>query len=633
MASLLVLERSPRTFRYSFRPEIIIRHRSESSRPRLLSFSLNSHGWQLRRYPSASCLCRWRTPINRQRQVACFSSLLSYGPDPQRFFLFSASLGYGAELKQKESQTILCTSAAVHDEALVGDENLLRRLIRWLRSVLHTCWEALLLSCRGTQIAFRLSPLLIMTPASMVSAHIFVPPNKKNIISDWTWSYVMTSMQALGPGFVKACQWVATRRDIFPPHICDRLSALHDHGKTHSWSYTDKALRDAFGEDYPDKGLRVDKNDIIGCGSAAQVYRGTLVAPRSDSTPLLAEKNRESRPVAIKVLHPQLARSLERDLWFMRSIADFLHYAIPTERFRMLNLPRATENFASVLRRQEDLRIEADNLKKFRANFYCDDKNHDSSVVFPQPVEEWIGKEVLVEDLVDDAIPISNYLTDSSELGVETCKALASTLLRSFLKMVFLDNFVHGDLHPGNVLVQTSVIERPPTKQHQLIGFLNMWHDTKASPSKTEVKRTIVFLDAGIATSLSPDDQKNLRDLFRAVILNEGETAGRLMVERAKYERCSQIEGEVDKFARGIGEIVSEFHDRRKEGLTLGAVRIGSLLCRVLDLCRLHGVEIDPDMASIVISTLVLEGLGRSLEPNLNLIDFAIPFVIGRGRV
>jgi aarF domain-containing kinase len=132
---------------------------------------------------------------------------------------------------------------------------------------------------------------------------------------------------------------------------------------------------------------------------------------------------------------------------------------------------------------------------------------------------------------------------------------------------------------------------------------------------------------------LNPDDQRNLKDLFRAVLLNNGRQAGRLMIERAKYERCSQLPGGVDEFANGIEQLVSEFHDRRKEGLTLGAVRIGSLLSRVLDLCRVYGVEIDPAMASIVISTLVLEGLGRSLEPNLNLIDFAVPFVIGRGKV
>jgi aarF domain-containing kinase len=157
--------------------------------------------------------------------------------------------------------------------------------------------------------------------------------------------------------------------------------------------------------------------------------------------------------------------------------------------------------------------------------------------------------------------------------------------------------------------------------------------DGDSNSENKRIRRTIVFLDAGIANSLSRDDQRNLIDLFRAVIFNDGNRAGRLMVERAKYERCSQVPGGVDAFAKGVEDIVSEFHDRRKEGLTLGAVRIGSLLSRVLDLCRVHGVEIDPAMASVVISTLVLEGLGRSLSPELNLLDFAKPFVMGRGTV
>ena len=140
-------------------------------------------------------------------------------------------------------------------------------------------------------------------------------------------------------------------------------------------------------------------------------------------------------------------------------------------------------------------------------------------------------------------------------------------------------------------------------------------------------------MDAGIAISLSPNDQRNLIDLFRAVVFNDGNRAGRLMVERAKYERCSERPGGIDMFSEGVGEIVSEFHDRRKEGLTLGAVRIGVLLSRVLDLCRIHGVEIDPAMASVVISTLVLEGLGRSLSPDLDLLTFARPVLLSRGSV
>jgi len=144
---------------------------------------------------------------------------------------------------------------------------------------------------------------------------------------------------------------------------------------------------------------------------------------------------------------------------------------------------------------------------------------------------------------------------------------------------------------------------------------------------------TLVLLDAGIATALSSNDEKNLRDLFRAVVVNDGERAGRLIVQRAKRENCSKIPGGTDRFAKEIGALIEEFHDGRKKGLTLGAVKIGSLLGRVLELCRANEVLLEPAMCNVVLSTLVLEGLGRTLDPDLNLIDAALPFIVGRGKV
>ena len=199
----------------------------------------------------------------------------------------------------------------------------------------------------------------------------------------------------------------------------------------------------------------------------------------------------------------------------------------------------------------------------------------------------------------------------------------------SFLLTLFLTIILKN--YQGNVLVKTSRVLSSKSTWRIFTKFKSQGEDE--DEDEITVKRSIVFLDAGIAISLSKNDQRNLIDLFRAVVFNDGNRAGKLMVERAKYERCSQIPGGIDVFAEGIEEIVSEFHDRRKEGLTLGAVRIGVLLTRVLDLCRMHGVEIDPAMASVVISTLVLEGLGRSLSPDLDLLHFAKPFFLGGGSI
>ncbi len=290
----------------------------------------------------------------------------------------------------------------------------------------------------------------------------------------------------------------------------------------------------------------------------------------------------------------------------------------------MLSLPRACKNFTDILHLQVDLRNESQNLDKFRQNFNYEIKE-DSKVSFPQPILSEC--DCLVEDYMVDSKPISEYLFDDSSDGMAIRRKLAGPLLRAFLKMVFMDNFVHCDLHPGNILVKKSKVFEPISWWDKVVRS----DDGKSSIG--EDKYTIIFLDAGIVTTLNNNDQQNLKDLFKAVILNDGEEAGRLMVERARYERCSEIEGGVENFSKGVGAIVAEFHDRRKQGLTLGVVRIGALLGSVLDLCRQYQVEVDPAMANIVMSVFVLEGLGRALEPNLNLIDIALPFILGRGKV
>lgn len=495
-------------------------------------------------------------------------------------------------------------------------------------------FQSVFVALRGLEIVLRLAPLAVLAPTAWLVD--CVSPRRNELESDgdrpaltrqftrqfqsmtslrernmnsgnWasnlSWRYTLYSLQNLGPAFVKLGQWAATRRDLFPPHVCNRLSQLHDTVITHPFRYTHQALVDAFGDDYEHRGLvlrrgRNDEGTVIGSGSAAQVYKGTMTH--------VTDSGSYEKTVAVKVLHPNTKQLVERDLALMQCTADLIDRLVPIQMVKMLSLPRAAKTFSDVLRQQTDLRIEGRNLITFRENFQCDDGT--VRIVFPRPEEGWVSERVLVEDFMDGAVSISAYLLDDSEVGRKIRKKLAGPLLRAFLKMVFTDNFLHSDLHPGNVLVKA----------------------TKSSKNPLRTTYTLVFLDAGISTSLRPNDRKNLKDLFRAIVMNDGYKAGSLMVERARYERCSSLPEGKHLFASGVAEIVDEFHDRKREGLTLGAVRIGALLARVLDLCRTYGVEIDPEMSSVVVSMLVLEGLGRSLDPDLNLMKAAIPFLIGR---
>jgi hypothetical protein len=342
--------------------------------------------------------------------------------------------------------------------------SILEIVLDLLQTLLRRTWNLLLVSWRVTEVAVLLSPLLVLAPVailfSYVSEAVTVATNKAGVsqdhnesssismgtitssvaakastlLSDLSWLYAIHAIQLIGPVAIKFCQWVATRRDIFPPELCHRLGILHDRGYPHPWHYTHRTLQHAFGDDYQTTGgLIVAPHDVIGCGSAAQVYRAKLR--------IQAEQHYEDgetyRDVAIKVLHPNFQEMVDRDLDLIRIIADFLH-SLPIKSIRLLNLPHAVEDFSIVLHNQSDLTIEAENLRRFRKNFFgrsssssakTESEDNNWHVVFPQPIEGWTSSKVLVEDYVPDAAPIADFLRDSSKEGMEIRRELAGTYI------------------------------------------------------------------------------------------------------------------------------------------------------------------------------------------------------------
>jgi len=131
-----------------------------------------------------------------------------------------------------------------------------------------------------------------------------------------------------------------------------------------------------------------------------------------------------------------------------------------------------------------------------------------AKVSFPEPI--FCESKCLVEDFMGDSIPISEYLLDESAIGMSIRRELAGPLLQAFLKIVFMDNFVHCDLHPGNILVRKT--ESSPSTLNSWWDNV-VWSDDGRNNADVE-SYTIAFLDAGIVTTLNDNDQQNLKDLF-----------------------------------------------------------------------------------------------------------------------
>ncbi|KAJ8245643.1 hypothetical protein GJAV_G00272930 [Gymnothorax javanicus] len=527
------------------------------------------------------------------------------------------------------------------------------------RVQVHRLAFVLRLCCRAAVLLLKFGPLLLLYPLCLISGRLS---------SRWLDALLWVT-ETSGPTFIKLGQWASTRRDIFSPEFCDRFSRLHVRVRPHPWAHTKRCLRRAFGDVWRTL-FQFESKEPVGSGCIAQVYRaqarvdciedpvfqqlvgqlekddlleaweipglggvlGSLWRGKGeeDDVEVLSEGGRDARvassdaagepaqtadashkqehlmSVAIKVLHPGVIRQVQIDLLLMKTGSWMLH-CLPG--LKWLSLPEIVEEFEKLMFRQIDLRYEAENIERFRENFRDVD-----FVTFPTPLRPFVTRNVLVETF-EESEPISNFLSPAVPEAVK--KKIARMGVDTLLKMIFVDNFVHGDLHPGNILVQGG-------RGEPLMGtatLTDLWDTVVVSMRPAPPPLRLVLLDAGIAAHLGEGDLRNFRAVFTAVVLREGEKVAELILHHARASECK----DVPRFKREMAELVNE---TLRDRLTLGKVQVADLLSRVFRLLITHKVKLESNFASIVFAIMVLEGLGRSLDPNLDILEIAKPMLL-----
>jgi aarF domain-containing kinase len=286
----------------------------------------------------------------------------------------------------------------------------------------------------------------------------FTPPETK--INRFAWNYGVWAIEKAGPTFVKLVQWATTRNDLFSTEFIQNFSKLQDNTMGHSWKDTIVLLEDSYGKNYMDifefdnvndslqlqegkgKVMRSSANhnmhkgdavSPIGSGCIAQVYKAKL---KKDTT--LLPKGSD---VAIKVTHPNILHKVCVDFYILNKITRCME-AVPYLNLDYLSMRDSVEQFRDIMLPQLDLRVEASNLRRFRRDFADDPR-----IEFPQPIGDLTTEKVLVEAFVHGE-PILNYC-DEGRKPTKDREYLARLGFETVMKMVFLYDFVHGDLHPG----------------------------------------------------------------------------------------------------------------------------------------------------------------------------------------
>ncbi|GME28299.1 ABC1 family protein, mitochondrial [Neofusicoccum parvum] len=506
-------------------------------------------------------------------------------------------------------------------------------------------WEPLATGLRFVHLVVIFVPVILTVPAIWVGRRVSDRDNER-AGTLWWYSFLVRSMERAGAAFIKLGQWAASRTDIFPTEMCKYMSSLHSNAPAHSLHDSKRIVERAFdGRNFEDIFDEFDEKPL-GVGAIAQVYRAKLkpdlaapVASDMDQPQNLRQKLKKnvdatlkstprripSSYVAVKVLHPHIEKVVRRDLRIMSFFAHIIN-AIPTMEW--LSFPDEVAQFSEMMRLQLDLRIEGANLTIFRRNF-----KERTTAWFPYPYNEYTTRQVLVEEFAT-GIALEDFLKNG---GGPYRKEIADEGLNAFLHMLLIDNFIHADLHPGNIMVRfykpetpdiptfktkktpeavknsTDVTEEVLQRLKPLRGKRRAWSTELEHLDQEGYRPQLIFIDTGLVTELNDKNRKNFLDLFKAVAEFDGYKSGHLMVER-----CRQPEAVIDKevFALKMQHLVLSVKSRT---FALGNIKIGDILNEVLTMVRQHHVRLEGDFVNVVLSILLLEGIGRQLDPEMDL--------------
>lgn len=455
---------------------------------------------------------------------------------------------------------------------------------------------------------------------------------------DRIWrSALVGALARCGPTAVKFGQWASTRRDLFSPELCNALSRLQRAVQQHEWKHTQDVLVSRLGPQWQEK-CTLDPMPV-GSGCIAQVYKGYLHDHHVNEKVVGRRDGSGRVPVAVKVLHPHVREAMSDDLSIFRFVAHVIEQLVPGARY--LNLTGCVDEFGTCLMGQVDLSMEARNLAMFNLKFAGY-----PSVKFARPLYPYVASDLLIETF-EDGIPIASFIPGGQhedgrllswaqahaepEEGMHDCRRqIASTGLHVMLKMIFEDNFVHADLHPGNISVQ---LPEPSAigswSSSVLAAFGDVWSVLRSVAgggggtawATRSAKPTLVLYDCGIVSRLRSDAKAHFRDVFAAVVLDQGERVAELFLLHSAECGCMDVVA----FKQ---EMVGLVHRLRGDSLVLGKVQVSRLLSDVFGLLSRNRIRLEKDFVNIMVAIAVLEGLGRSLDPEADLLKAAKGYLL-----
>ncbi|HTY35349.1 ABC1 kinase family protein [Mycobacterium sp.] len=367
-------------------------------------------------------------------------------------------------------------------------------------------------------------------------------------------------IERLGPTFIKVGQVVGTRRDFVPAALCEALDSLADSAAPMSPHDVRAALQDLYGQDLGP--FEAIASTPLASGSVACVLVGTL---------------RDGRAVAVKLQRPGIRRVMASDLAIVRAIGVGMAWLPP---FRGMPVREIVGYVCDAVYAQLDFERETHDLSRLRANLASVPR-----VWVPAVEHDATRPGAIVMELIPDLD--AGAAAKASSIAQ---KHYAAKTLAAIYRMLFVDGFVHCDMHRGNVYFAHG---------------------------------QVVILDAGFAVTLEDRIRRLFAEFFLSMSLGDGERCARTVIESAATIRP---DADLDGFTRGMVDLVA-----RNAGAPAREFSLIGFATELFVLQRTCGLYAASQIVFPLLSLLVIEGTIRDLDPDIDFQREAQPLLM-KGR-
>ncbi len=367
------------------------------------------------------------------------------------------------------------------------------------------------------------------------------------------------AFEELGPTFVKLGQVLATRPDLVPFEFVEEFKKLHDQASHLPFEEIEHVLRAQFGTDINQVFKSIDQAPLA-AASIAQVHRAVLV---------------DGTEVVVKVQRPGIEKIINDDVSVLYYIGELLQRYVPEAR--LFNPVAIVDEFFRTLELETNFIIEANNIRRFQENF-----KNDPTIQIPQVYFELSGRKVLVLEKLE-GVPLSQPAS-LEQAGVDR-QTIMRNGLRAYFKQVFKDGVFHGDLHAGNLFIQSN--------------------------------NRIGLIDFGIVGRLNRRTQDAIANMFVALYTEDYERLAYEYVELAPYTDAMSL----DEFAKDLKNLLAPHF-----GLSLKNVDLGRLLMDSTAVAAKNRLVLPAELMLFFKSVVTVEGMGRLVMDDFNLLDHALEF-------